>query len=157
MGVLLYRIDDRLIHGQVVEGWFHTLQPDRVVVADDEAAGSAFQRNLMELVVPYGVKTDILPVRETVQRYQKGAFNDSRTIVLFRHPRDVVTALGLGLTIEQVNLGGLHATGETRFLSTGVLASTEDLRDLRTILDAGVRVEVRPVPSEPAVDLRGLL
>lgn len=157
MGVVLYRIDDRLIHGQVVEGWFHFLQPDRVVVADDQAAGSAFQRSLMELVVPYGVRTEILTIREAVTRCQEGAYAQCRAMVLFRFPRDVLTALGLGLSITRLNLGGLHGTGKVKYLGRGVLASEEDLRDLEALLASDLAVEVRPVPSEPSVDLRGLI
>ncbi len=157
MGVVLYRIDDRLIHGQVVEGWFHFLKPDRVVVADDEAAGSAFQRSLMELVVPYGIEAETLSVQESVMRCRKGTYSACRTIFLFRLPRDVLTALHLGLSIDRLNLGGLHATGETKFLCKGVNAAEEDLRDLKEILDSGVQVEVRPVPSEPSLDLKNLM
>jgi mannose/fructose/N-acetylgalactosamine-specific phosphotransferase system component IIB len=157
MGIVLYRIDDRLIHGQVVEGWFHYLRPDRLIVADDEAAGSPFQRNLMELVVPYGVKTEILTVHEAVQRCLEGAFSDSRAIVLFRLPQHFLEAIHLGLSIDRVNLGGLHGMGRTRFLDKGVLASERDLQDLQAIMETGVNIEVRPVPSEPAVDLKGMI
>ena len=157
MAVLLFRIDDRLIHGQVVEGWFPYLHPDRVVVADDEAAASAFQRSLMELVVPYEVATEIVSLAELVARQRAGGLEPGRAVVLFRVPRSVVTALDLGLALERVNLGGLHARGAVRTLGRGIAVSEEDLRDLREILAAGVRVEVRAVPSDPAVELGPLL
>ena len=157
MGILLFRVDDRLIHGQVVEGWFHYLHPDCVVVADDEAAGNPFQRNLMELVVPYGIRADILTIEETVQRYQDGAFAKCRAIVLFRLPQNALKAVHLGLPIDRLNLGGLHGTGHTRYLDKGVIASEEDMQDLQKILDSGIHVEVRSVPSEPAVNLKGLM
>ena len=157
MAVLLFRIDDRLIHGQVVEGWFPYLHPDRVVVADDEAAASAFQRSLMELVVPYEVGTEIVTLAELVERQRAGGLEGGRSVVLFRLPHDVVTALRLGLALERVNLGGLHARGRVRTLGRGIQASEEDLRDLREILRAGVRVEVRAVPTDPAVELGPLL
>lgn len=157
MGVVLFRIDDRLIHGQVVEGWFHHLRPDRVVVADDETAASTFQQTLMGLVVPYGVQIEILTVREAVSRCLEGAYSTCRAIVLFRLPQDVSTAIDLGLQVDSLNLGGLHATGKTKFLCRGVSASESDLHVLKTILDSGVQVEVRPVPSETGLDLRDLM
>ncbi len=157
MGIVLFRIDDRLIHGQVVEGWFRTVHPDLVVVADDEAAGSEFQRTLMEMVVPYGVRTEILPVLEATRRCMEGAYVDCRGIFLFRSPKDVLTALNAGLSIQRLNLGGLHSDGETRSLGRGVLVSEPDLQDLKKILGFGVHIMVRPVPSEPAVDLQSMV
>ncbi|MDX1762948.1 MAG: PTS sugar transporter subunit IIB [bacterium] len=157
MGIVLYRLDDRLIHGQVVEGWFHHIRPDLVVVADDAAAGDEFHKSLMEIVVPFGVRSEILPIREAVDRVTNGAYGPNRGIMLFRFPRDVLRALGMGLTMERLNLGGLHSDGKTRVLGKGINASTQDLRDLQEIVHQGVKVEICPVPSEPVVDLRHLL
>jgi mannose/fructose/N-acetylgalactosamine-specific phosphotransferase system component IIB len=157
MGILLYRIDDRLIHGQVVEGWFHYVHPDLVIVADDDAAGNPFQKSLMEMVVPLDVRTEILTVREAVARCLKGDYSSRRGILLFRLPRDVLKAMACGLSVHQVNLGGLHSTGKTCFLAKGINASEADLAELQTILASGVQVDVQAVPSEPAVDLKNLL
>ncbi len=157
MGIVLCRIDDRLIHGQVVEGWFHHVHPDLVVVADDEAAKNAFQRSLMEMVVPYGIRTEILPVREAVARCLAGEFAPYRGILLFRYPRDVLQAISCGLPMKEINLGGLHSAGKTQFLGQGVNASEDDLMELQAILDSGIQVEVQPVPAEPSVDLKSLL
>jgi mannose/fructose/N-acetylgalactosamine-specific phosphotransferase system component IIB len=90
-------------------------------------------------------------------RFQKGTYSACRTIFLFRLPRDVLTALHLGLSIERLNLGGLHAMGKTKLLCKGVNAAEEDLQDLKKILDSGVQVEVRSVPSEPSLDLNNLI
>jgi len=157
MGIVLCRIDDRLIHGQVVEGWFHHLHPDLVVVADDAAAENTFQRSLMEIVVPYGVRTEVLPVREAVERCLAGEFSSYRGILLFRHPRDVMKAISCGLLLEEINLGGLHSMGKTQFLGQGVNASKGDIMELQAILDSGIQVEVRTVPAEPSVNLKSLL
>ncbi len=157
MGIVLFRIDDRLIHGQVVEGWFHYLRPDLVVVADDATAANEFQRSVMEMVVPYGIRTEIVPVREAVQRWRAGAYAPRRGILLFRGPGAVLTALGMGLSVESLNLGGLHSEGPTTFLGRGVNASEGDIRDLRLLLGRGVRIEVQPVPAESPVDIRTLM
>ncbi|NOY54043.1 MAG: PTS sugar transporter subunit IIB [Deltaproteobacteria bacterium] len=157
MGIVLCRIDDRLIHGQVVEGWFHYVHPDLVVVADDAAAENAFQCSLMEMVVPYGVRTEVLPVREAVDRCLAGEFSSYRGILLFRHPRDVRKAISCGLPLKEVNLGGLHSMGKTQFLGQGINASQDDLMELQAILDSGIRVEVRTVPAEQSVNLKSLL
>lgn len=157
MGIVLYRLDDRLIHGQVVEGWFHHIHPDLIVVADDAAAANDFQKSLMEMVVPFGVRSEILTIRDAVERAMNGVYGPSCGIMLFRFPRDVLSALGMGLTMERLNLGGLHSEGETRVLGKGINASTQDLKDLQEIVHRGVKVEICPVPSEPVVDLRHLL
>ncbi|PIV82684.1 MAG: hypothetical protein COW52_12250 [Nitrospirae bacterium CG17_big_fil_post_rev_8_21_14_2_50_50_9] len=157
MGIVLFRIDDRLIHGQVVEGWFHYLHPDRIVVADDAAAASSFQRDLMTLVVPYGVRTEILTIKETAAGCLEGAYSACRAMILFRLPKDALSAIGCGLCIDRLNLGGLHGVGRTRVLYKGIMATEEDIRDLQAILKLGIQVEIRSVPSEPALDLKSLI
>ncbi len=157
MGIVLFRIDDRLIHGQVVEGWFHHLRPNVVVVADDATAANEFQCSVMEMVVPYGIRTEIVPIREAVQRWCAGAYAAQRGILLFRGPGAVLTAMGLGLSLGSLNLGGLHSEGPTTFLGRGVNASEGDLRYLRLLLGQGVKIEVQPVPAESPVDIRTLI
>ncbi|MEK6776096.1 MAG: PTS sugar transporter subunit IIB [bacterium] len=157
MGIVLFRVDDRLIHGQVVEGWFHHLHPDRVVVADDEAAASPFQRSLMALVVPYGIQAEIMTVQEAVDSCREGAYSECRAMIIFRLPRNVLAAINSGLAIDRLNLGGLHGVGKTRSLYKGIIATEEDILDLQAILKHGVTVEIRSVPSEPALDLKSLI
>jgi mannose/fructose/N-acetylgalactosamine-specific phosphotransferase system component IIB len=62
------RIDDRLIHGQVVEGWVNFLKATGIFVADDRVASNAFQRSIMELSVPQGLKVAIGRVEDTCRR-----------------------------------------------------------------------------------------
>ena len=125
-----------------------------IVVADDAAAANDFQKSLMEMVVPMGIRSEILTIREAVERAMNGVYGPSRGIMLFRFPKDVLSALGMGLTMERLNLGGLHSEGETRVLGKGINASTQDLKDLQEIVHRGVKVEICSVPSEPVVDLR---
>jgi PTS system mannose-specific IIB component len=157
VGIVFYRLDDRLIHGQVVEAWFPQIRPDLVVVANNEAAANEFQRGLMEMVVPFGVRSEIITIEQAVRRSSDAAYSASCMMMLFRSPRDVLRALDLGLAIDRLNLGGLHSDGDTEFLGRGVNASAEDLEYLKKIIGFGVKVEIRSVPSELVVDLQGLL
>ena len=72
MELALLRIDDRLVHGQVVIGWIPHLKAQAVVVASDAAAADATQTMLMEMAMPEEVALHVLPVEEAARRLQDG-------------------------------------------------------------------------------------
>ncbi len=153
MPVVLYRVDERLIHGQVVIGWGHELRPDRYVVVDDDLAESDWEQELYRL----GAGTADVAFETTadaIGALEGYAADRARTIVL---TRDIATmrrlAEGGGMVGRTVNVGGLHhAPGRTKVLTYVHLAPGE-VEDVQRILDAGVRIQARDLPDAPKVDL----
>jgi mannose/fructose/N-acetylgalactosamine-specific phosphotransferase system component IIB len=142
------RIDDRLIHGQVVEGWVTYLKATCIVVADDKVAANPVQRSIMEIAVPQGLRVVIGTVAEIGTRLRSPDLAKERAILLFSNPTDVLRILDAGVVCDVVNLGGMHYTpGKQKVLD--VLALDEsDLAALREILHRGVRVDIQTVPTE---------
>lgn len=157
MGIVLLRVDERLIHGQVVIGWGHELRPDRYVLVDDELAESAWEQDLYRLAV---VETDVefVDVERARERLAEWRDDPRRSIVL---TRDVATMKRLGddglLQGEKVNLGGIHhGPGRTEVLRYLHL-TPQDRADLAALADAGVHVSARDLPDAPKVALASLL
>jgi PTS system mannose-specific IIB component len=146
--LMLVRIDDRLIHGQVVEGWVNFLKATCILVADDAVAASPAQRSIMELAVPEGIKVVVGGVADICARLGSSALAKDRVILLFSNPADVLRSLDLGLQCPVVNLGGLHfMPGRRRILD--VLAVDDAERSaLQEIMRRGVKVEIQTIPSE---------
>jgi mannose/fructose/N-acetylgalactosamine-specific phosphotransferase system component IIB len=142
------RIDDRLIHGQVVEGWVNYLKATCIVVADDKVAANPVQRSIMEIAVPQGLRVVIGTVAEIGSRLRSPDLAGERAILLFSNPMDVLRILDAGIVCNAVNLGGMHyMPGKRKVLD--VLALDEvDLAALREILHRGVRVEIQTVPTD---------
>lgn len=91
--IVLSRIDDRLIHGQVVEGWVNFLKATCILVADDAVAANKLQRSIMELSVPLGLKVFIGRVEEICEQLLAKTLDTERAILLFSNPSDVLRAI----------------------------------------------------------------
>ncbi|MGH7577327.1 MAG: PTS sugar transporter subunit IIB [Longimicrobiales bacterium] len=158
MAILLYRVDERLIHGQVVVGWGNQLHPDRIVVVDDELADSSWEQELYGLGMPNGIEASFENVAAARDRLASWKNDAGRTIVL---TRDIATMRRLGegggLSGEEVNIGGIHyAPGRTGILSY-VYLSGEERAELANLAAEGVRVSARDVPGARRVDVAHLL
>lgn len=157
MPIVLFRVDERLIHGQVVVGWGGPLHADRIVVADDEIAASLWEQELYCLGVPPEIEAAFVTVDEARRRIPEWK-GGRRVIVLVR---DVATARrvaeGGALAGEEVNLGGIHhAEGRTRVLPYLHLGPG-DGDALREIAASGAEVSARDLPATRKVMLDELL
>jgi mannose/fructose/N-acetylgalactosamine-specific phosphotransferase system component IIB len=155
--IVLVRVDERLIHGQVVVGWGQQLRPDRYLVVDDALAAGEWEQELYRLgageteVEFHTVES----ARSLMEEWRGGA---ERSILL---TRDIGTmrrlADGGTLSGERVNLGGIHhAPGRDEVLSYLHLTD-EDRNDLRAIAEEGGEVSARDLPDAQRVNLETLL
>lgn len=154
MDLLGFRIDDRLLHGQVIENWLAELRPARVVVASDRAARDPMVCHLYKLAMPGEVELVVLPVAEAAAAVSGspgpvylivGSAVDALTLV--RHG---------GIPVGTVVVGGLHAEGG-RELADYVFASPEDLAALESLARDGATMIAQDVPRRRPVDLTILL
>lgn len=153
MSIVLVRIDDRLIHGQVVEGWAKFTKANCIIVANDGVVNNDFQKMVMEIAVPTGIKLEINSVQEAIKKVCAGKFEKDRVIILFSNIKDILKAIECGLKIDCLNLGGLRYCSGKKQISEAVAVRDEDINDLKKIIGLGVKVEVRLVPTEKSVDV----
>jgi PTS system mannose-specific IIA component len=151
--ILLTRIDDRLIHGQVVEGWVNFLKATCIVVCDDGVASNALQRSIMELSVPEGLKVFIVPVKEICGQLNNQGLDRERVILLFSKPADVLRALKSGLDCQALNIGGMHYVPGKRKLMDVLAVDEADIEILKEIAGRGIKIDVRAVPTQRALPL----
>ena len=153
---MFIRIDDRLIHGQVVEGWVNYLKADTIFVADDVVAANDLQCSIMEIATPRGLKVCIGGVEEICKRVQGPAPAQERAILLFASPSAVLRALDLGLPCSELNVGGMHYMPGKRKLVDVLAVDEQDLLALRQIRARGVKVTVQAVPTQKPLALERL-
>ncbi len=152
--ITLVRVDNRLIHGQVVEAWLPFLKVSRVVVADDEAASSPLIRAAMALAVQSAIEVQILPLSQV--DFSALSKDGVRTLVLLRDVAAVPFAFAHGLSMEELNLGNVHFGTGRRQVSPSVFLAEAELKALQQLAEKGVRVEARAVPVEKPVELLDL-
>ncbi len=147
--ISLVRVDNRLIHGQVVEAWLPFLKVERVAVADDEAASNDLIRAAMGLAVQPSVEVLIHPLAEVP--FEALSRDDVKTLVLVRDVQGAVTAKARGLELSKLNLGNVHFATGRRQVSPSVFLSPEEMEQLKMLADEGVEVDARGVPAEKPV------
>jgi PTS system mannose-specific IIB component len=146
--VILARIDDRLIHGQVVEGWVNFLKATCILVADDAVASNPLQRAIMEISAPEGLKVIIGKVEEICKKLLSSSLDGERAILLFSNPGDALRSLQAGLSYSSVNLGGLHLGPGKKKIMNVCAVDAADIEALKAILRRGVKINIQTVPTE---------
>ncbi|MCC6618196.1 MAG: PTS sugar transporter subunit IIB [Chloroflexi bacterium] len=152
MGLRLVRVDDRLIHGQVVAIWLKTLGAKRILIVDDRTARDEFLREVLELAAPAGVVLEVHPLETGTQRVREASQADEPVFVLMRSP---VTALALreaGVEFDVLNVGGIGAGPDRKPLYRNISASPAELDAMRRLEQMGTRVELRIVAGDKPVD-----
>jgi len=157
MPLSLVRIDDRLIHGQVVLGWGRVLKPDRIVVANDRVAENDWERRLYQASVPAPTETEFFTVKEASARIQSGVFENAKTLLLFESIADLHRSAEAGARFEEVNVGGLHYREGARAVLPYVYLSDSDRTLLKDMIARGIKFMARDIPGNPAVDLSSLV
>ena len=156
MPITLVRIDDRLIHGQVIESWVPLLGANAIIVVSDAAATDATQRDLMALAIPEGIELSVLPVAEATVVLCGGS-TKKNVLILAPSPKEVLALLKGGVKFPQVNVGGLHYSAWRVQLGKVVYIDEEDRAAFRGILKYAVTLEGRGVPSDEKMDMTQLL
>ncbi len=150
MTLVLARVDQRLVHGQVVVGWVPTLDVERILVVDDEIAGDDWERDMVTAAAPPGVEVEVISSIEAPGKLEE---DSGRTLLLVRSLETMLTLVREGCFRDEINIGGLHARpGARRFLDY-VYLTEEDVAALEELEKAGIRLRACDVPGNPTVDL----
>ena len=150
MAVEFARIDDRLLHGQVVTTWLKTLRLEQCIVVNSAIAKDSFQQKLLEIAAPEGLRLVFFSPEEFAQAALENPIK-RRTMLLFNHPKDVLHLIQLGYNLDSLNIGGMKNNGKKRQIATAVAVDETDTQLLQAIVDAGVCVTIQMVPADNAV------
>ena len=148
MGIVLARIDSRLIHGQILEAWVPHVQADCIVVANDAAAQAPLQRMIMQAAVPSGIRLEIDTLAEAARLLSSTELSGKRTLLLFASSADALQACRLGIVFGKLNLGNMHAAeGKCRYSCT-IALDQNDIDNLHEVEARGVTVVSQCVPGD---------
>lgn len=153
MSLLLVRVDDRYVHGQVVVGWGRALRVQRIVLVDDAVRASDWEQDLYRLGVPPDVQLEFASVAEAEDRLRALDQSPERVLVLMGDVETLVRLCEGRPPITRVNIGGLHhAPGRHERLPFVFLSETEAAK-LRELSLAGIDVSAQDVPSARPVPI----
>jgi D-glucosaminate PTS system EIIB component len=152
---ILHRVDDRLIHGQVVVAWGGRLHPDRIYVVDDATAASAWERDLLASAAPDS-EVHVLGIADMAAGYAAEAATPGAAFLLVRTLAAADQLVTAGAPVPRFQLGGLHyAPGKTR-VNEYLYLDDLDRAHARALLARGVRLEAQDVPAARPLPLESL-
>ena len=154
--IVLARIDDRLIHGQVMTAWLQYTDGNHIVIVDDGTAKDSFLQTVMKMSVPQGVKLDVLTEADGAKFLQEDHGNDN-ILILAKVPEVYLGLIEAGVKLDEVIVGGMGANGSRSKFYKNISASDSERETFKKIIDHGTSVKIRIVPSDNATDAAGLL
>lgn len=150
------RIDDRLIHGQVVAAWLHAYSKvQHILVIDDKTRQDPFMQEMFSLLVPTGISIEIRSVEEAIKQLRGGL--EKPTMIIVKVPQTIKSLIDAGLDIDFVNIGGMGMTPGRKKFFQNVSSSPEENEILKQLIAKGIKVEIQIIPAQKKVDVASLL
>lgn len=146
------RIDDRLIHGQVVTTWVNLFKVEQIVVLNDKLATDQTQKNILAMAAPQGIKVVVLTIEKFAEIYRTKGLS-RRTMLLFTSSIDVLSTVNAGVPINELNVGGMRFQEGRTQLTKALSVTNEERSAFQQLLDKGVTVTIQMVPNDEKVNL----
>ena len=151
---LILRIDDRLIHGQVLVGWVQRLCLKHIIVANDEMATDKLRINLFRVAIPDGVESIFMTITDTIKFILNRQTELLDTIILVKNPQDTLQIIrNVGNFFKSINVGGMHYQKGKRQLMAQLSINKADVDALYEIHKLGIELESRILPFDDKIDV----
>ncbi|PDO86141.1 PTS galactosamine transporter subunit IIB [Kosakonia pseudosacchari] len=151
--ILLTRIDNRLVHGQVGVTWTSAIGANLLVVVDDDVAKDTLQQKLMGITAEtYGFGIRFFSLEKTINILDKAAPHQ-KIFLICRTPETVRKLIEGGVRLGEVNVGNMHFSAGKKQISSKVYVNEQDLDDLRFIKHHGAHIFIQDVPGDTKTDI----
>ena len=151
--IVLTRIDDRLIHGQVVTAWVKHVNCNRILVVDDPLTKDIFMQKILRSAAPAGMELKVLGAQEAAGYLAEEADPKERIMILVKGPEVLETLVDSGVPLPQVILGGMGAKAGRKKFNRNVSASESEVACLKRLLEKGCALQYQLVPDEKPTPL----
>lgn len=143
------RIDNRLVHGQIIESWLPFTGAHSIVVGNDELARDDLRQQIMSIAIPLGVQIDFQLVEKVGLFLGNQHKPDDDVLVLFASCGDARRAYDFGMKFSRLNLGNIHYSAGKRQICQHIALSKEDEGCLKYFNTQGIQLDFRCIPSDP--------
>ena len=153
--VLLTRVDDRLIHGQVMTAWMKRLPAKEIMVIDNKIAKDEFMISVLEMAAPAGVKVKVFSEEKAAAVLKEGL--KAPTILLAKTPLAYQKVIEKGVQFDHVNLGGMGINENRTTLYKNIAASQEERDAIKGFIDQGIDVKIQVIPDHKVVNVKDVI
>lgn len=156
MNVKFCRIDDRLIHGQVVTTWVNVHKIEQIIILNEAVENDKIQTNVLKMSAPPNIRLHVFSPEKFMEIIKTNPIKRS-TMLLFSSVFDVEKIVDLGFLLERLNIGGMRLNGDRERLTKAVALSPSEKEVFKKLMDKGTVVEIQMVPSDSAENLKGVI
>ncbi len=150
--ILMTRVDNRLVHGQVGMTWVSSLGANLVLVANDEVSTDDVQQSLMEMVLPESVESRFFTIDYTIEIIEN-ASDDQLIFIVVRNLQDALKLVENGVDIKEINIGNLHySEGKTK-ITPQISITEEDRKSIIKLSELGVELNTKQVPTATSINI----
>ena len=153
MKISLARIDDRLIHGQVVTSWSKETRCEVILVVSDEVAADVMRKTLLEQVAPLGVKSSVMGVDKAIRVFNNPKYANVNAMLLFTNPTDVLRMVEGGVALKSINIGGMSFKQGKKQITGSISVNDQDIESFKKLNKKGIELEIRKVSSDSKINL----
>ena len=154
--IVNFRLDDRLIHGQIVASWINAIQCTQIVIADDKAATDKFQQSLLKMACPKSIKLSIYSV-EDAAKFLNETEDLSKVFLIVGNVDSVIRLVELGCDIDYLNVGNIASNKNRKQYSKAVWLTAEEKAKFFALANKGVKLVIQVVPAEKAIDFSSVV
>ncbi|MDF2432464.1 MAG: fructoselysine/glucoselysine system component [Mucilaginibacter sp.] len=146
--IKLTRIDDRLVHGQVAFTWTPAIGADCLIIANDKVAKDEFMKLTLGLAKPQGTKLLIKSLNDAATFLNDEKNKSLKILVIINSVQDAHALATDVLEIKSINFGGLRSKEGSKLISKAIAITDDDIPVIKEMLDKGIELEVRQVPTD---------
>lgn len=152
---LAVRVDDRLIHGQVVTQWVKVFKAQKIVVIDNHVAKDKMQKNILKFAAPPEMKVSILSVDKAAEVWNKNQFGNLNVFVLFKDVKQIAELNQKGVKFDEITLGNMSIIGERKQIYKSTGFTREEAQTLFDLQKDGVKLffQTQPTDRKESIDV----
>lgn len=151
--IVLARIDDRLIHGQVITAWIKTIKAQSILIIDEGLSNNTMMQRIYKASAPTNIELVIKTPAEAVQWLKEDNPKGNDVVILVKTPERQEELIDQGIKIKKIILGGMGSSSKRKQLVKNVFASDEEVACMKRMMDQGVEIVYQLVPDDRPMDL----
>lgn len=157
--IQIFRVDDRLLHGQVAKSWTRKYHIDKIMIVNTKVANDEFSKVTLYLAKPQNVELYFYETDSCYQALQMEEASENNTMLIVENFNDAYHVWEMIPYIREINIGGQRKKKETGALQIGshVILQQSDLEICKKIMHRGVKMEIRQIPGEQEISLNRLV
>lgn len=155
MPVVLARVDERLVHGQIITAWTKQFRVDEIYIIDDKIAEDPFIFQVLTLSAPSGMKFEVFTVEGAIEKLKEE--KKENILLLFKSLKYPLELIEAGYPLKSLNLGNLGAAPQRKSISKNVSVSPEEIEILNEITKRGCEVYLQMLFTEPKVNIKNVI